>query len=141
MSKSIEKSFVILCVSGLLFACNMTGEKVMDRGPLKIYFSETTNEKIVGEFADYWIQEKYIGARPQNIKITEDKTNDIFQIRLILRKDFSAETKINFEELKLLDQIQQDLNTFVFQKKKCELVICDNKFQTLSTPIPLIPEQ
>ena len=55
MSKSIEKSFVILCVSGLLFACNMTGEKVMDRGPLKIYFSETTNEKIVGEFADYWI--------------------------------------------------------------------------------------
>ncbi len=119
----------------------MTGEKVMDRGPLKIYFSETTNEKIVGEFADYWIQEKYTGARPQNIKITEDKTNDIFQIRLILRKDFSAETKINFEELKLLDQIQQDLNTFVFQEKKCELVICDNKFQTLSTPIPLIPEQ
>ena len=74
-------------------------------------------------------------------KITEDKTNDIFQIRLILRKDFSAETKINFEELKLLDQIQQDLNTFVFQEKKCELVICDNKFQTLSTPIPLKPEK
>ena len=141
MPKYIDKSFVILCLSGLLFACNLTGEKVIDRGLLKIYFSESANEKIISKFADYWIQEEYIGARHQNIKITEDKTKDIFQIRLILRKDFSAETKINFEELKLLDQIQQDLNTFVFQKKKCELVICDNKFQTLSTPIPLIPEQ
>ncbi len=141
MSKSIEKSFVILCFIGLLSACNMTGEKVVDRGPLKVYFSDSTDEKIIGKFADYWIQEKYIGARAQNIKITEDTANEVYQIRLILRKDFSPEMKINFEELKCLGQIQQDLNTHVFMKKKCELVICDNKFQTISTPIPLNSEQ
>ena len=49
--------------------------------------------------------------------------------------------KIDFEELKLIGQIQQDLNTRVFVEKKCELVICDNKFQMISTPIPLNPEQ
>ena len=141
MPKYIDKSFVILCLSGLLFACNLTGEKVIDRGLLKIYFSESANEKIISKFADYWIQEKYIGARAQNIKITEDKTNSVFQIRLILRKDFGPKTKINFEELKLLGQIQQDLNTHVFLEKKCELVICDNKFQKISTPIPLNPEK
>ena len=141
MPKYIDKSFVILCLSGLLFACNLTGEKVIDRGLLKIYFSESANEKIISKFADYWIQEKYIGARAQNIKITEDKTNSVFQIRLILRKYFDPKTKINFEELKLLGQIQQDLNTHVFKEKKCELVICDNKFQTISTPIPINSEQ
>ena len=114
----------------------MTGEKVIERGALKVYFEESTNDKIIGNFADFWIQEKYIGSRPQNIKITEDKNAGVFQIRLILREDFSPETKINFEELKLLGQIQQDLNTHVFQNKKCELIICDNKFQTISTPIP-----
>jgi len=137
MSKSIEKSFVILVVTGLLFSCNMTGEKVIDRGLLKVYFAESTDEKIALRFADFWIDRKYVGERPQNIKITEDLSSEVFQIRLILREDFKSSTKINFDELKLLGQIQHELNSNVFDKKKCELVICDNKFQTINTPIPL----
>ena len=137
MSKSIEKSFVILVLTGLLFSCNMMGEKVIDRGLLKVYFAETTDEKIAVRFADFWIDRKYVGKRPQNIKITEDLSSEVFQIRLILREDFKSSTKINFDELKLLGQIQHELNSNVFDKKKCELVICDNKFQTINTPIPL----
>ena len=137
MSKSIEKSFVILVLTGLLFSCNMMGEKVIDRGLLKVYFAETTDEKIAVRFADFWIDRKYVGERPQNIKITEDLSSEVFQIRLILREDFKSSTKINFDELKLLGQIQHELNSNVFDKKKCELVICDNKFQTINTPIPL----
>ena len=137
MSKSIEKSFVILVFTGLLFSCNMTGEKVIDRGLLKVYFAESTDEKIAERFADFWIDRKYVGERPQNIKITEDLSSEVFQIRLILREDFKSSTKINFDELKLLGQIQHELNSNVFDKKKCELVICDNKFQTINTPIPL----
>ena len=137
MSKSIEKSFVILVVTGLLFSCNMIGEKVIDRGLLKVYFAESTDEKIAVRFADFWIDRKYVGERPQNIKITEDLSSEVFQIRLILREDFKSSTKINFDELKLLGQIQHELNSNVFDKKKCELVICDNKFQTINTPIPL----
>ena len=137
MSKSIEKSFVILVFTGLLFSCNMTGEKVIDRGLLKVYFAESTDEKIAVRFADFWIDRKYVGERPQNIKITEDLSSEVFQIRLILREDFKSSTKINFDELKLLGQIQHELNSNVFDKKKCELVICDNKFQTINTPIPL----
>ena len=137
MSKSIEKSFVILVFTGLLFSCNMTGEKVIDRGLLKVYFAESTDEKIALRLADFWIDRKYVGERPQNIKITEDLSSEVFQIRLILREDFKSSTKINFDELKLLGQIQHELNSNVFDKKKCELVICDNKFQTINTPIPL----
>ena len=137
MSKSIEKTSVILVLTGLLFSCNMTGEKVIDRGLLKVYFAESTDEKIAVRFADFWIDRKYVGERPQNIKITEDLSSEVFQIRLILREDFKSSTKINFDELKLLGQIQHELNSNVFDKKKCELVICDNKFQTINTPIPL----
>ena len=137
MSKSIEKTSVILVLTGLLFSCNMTGEKVIDRGLLKVYFAESTNEKIAERLADFWIDQKYVGERPQNIKITEDLSSEVFQIRLILREDFKSSTKINFDELKLLGQIQHELNSNVFDKKKCELVICDNKFQTINTPIPL----
>ena len=137
MSKSIEKTSVILVLTGLLFSCNMTGEKVIDRGLLKVYFAESTDEKIALRFADFWIDRKYVGERPQNIKITEDLSSEVFQIRLILREDFKSSTKINFDELKLLGQIQHELNSNVFDKKKCELVICDNKFQTINTPIPL----
>ena len=137
MSKSIEKSFVILVFTGLLFSCNMIGEKVIDRGLLKVYFAESTDEKIAERFADFWIDQKYVGERPQNIKITEDLSSEVFQIRLILREDLKSSTKINFDELKLLGQIQHELNSNVFDKKKCELVICDNKFQTINTPIPL----
>tara|TARA_B100001115_G_C15789068_1_gene388910 strand:+ start:116 stop:541 length:426 start_codon:yes stop_codon:yes gene_type:complete len=137
MSKSIEKSFVIIVLTGLLFSCNMIGEKVIDRGLLKVYFAESTDEKIAVRFADFWIDRKYVGERPQNIKITEDLSSEVFQIRLILREDFKSSTKINFDELKLLGQIQHELNSNVFDKKKCELVICDNKFQTINTPIPL----
>jgi len=137
MSKSIEKSFFIVVLTGFLFSCNMIGEKVLDRGLLKVYFDKSTDEKIAGRFADFWINRKYIGERPQNIKITEDASSETFQIRLILREDFKSNSKINFEELKLLGQIQHELNSIVFNKKKCELVICDNKFQTINTPIPL----
>ena len=119
----------------------MTGERVVDRGQLKVYFSDSTDEKIIVKFADFWIQENYIEDRPQNIKITEGKTNEVYQIRLILREDFSPEMKIDFEELKLIGQIQQDLNSSVCQEKNCEIVICDNKFQTIRTPIPINTEQ
>lgn len=119
----------------------MTGERVVDRGQLKVYFSDSTDEKIIVKFADFWIQENYIKDRPQNIKVTEGTTNEAYQIRLILREDFSPEMKIDFEELKLIGQIQQDLNNRVFQEKNCEIVICDNKFQTISIPIPVNTEQ
>jgi hypothetical protein len=141
MSKSVENFFVIALLCILLSACNMTGERVVDRGQLKVYFSDSTDEKIIVKFADFWIQESYIEDRPQNIKITEGTTNEVYQIRLILREDFSPKMKIDFEELKLIGQIQQDLNSRVFQEKKCEIVICDNKFQTISTPIPINTEQ
>lgn len=141
MSKSVENFFVIALLFILLSACKMTGERVVDRGQLKVYFSDSTDEKIIVKFADFWIQENYIEDRPQNIKITEGTTNEAYQIRLILREDFSPEMKIDFEELKLIGQIQQDLNSRVFQEKKCEIVICDNKFQTISTPIPINIEQ
>ena len=137
MPKSIENLFVFLLMSSLLCACNMIGDKVIERGSLKVYFSESTEEKIAVKFADFWINRKYVGNRPQNIKITEGESYQVFQIRLILRENFKSTTEINFEELKLLGQIQHELNSTVFDKKKCELVICDNKFQTINTPIPL----
>jgi len=83
----------------------MIGDKVIERGSLKVYFSESTEEKIAVKFADFWINRKYVGNRPQNIKITEGESYQVFQIRLILRENFKSTTEINFEELKLLGQI------------------------------------
>ena len=121
----------------LLFACDMNGEKVIDKGPLKVYYSDSADEIVISAFYDFWTKEQYVGERTQSIKITKNTKRNIYEVRIILRKDFAPSLKIEFEELKLLSQIQQDLNTNVFMKDLCELVICDNKFQTLTTPIPL----
>ena len=123
----------------LIVACDTSGEKVMDEGPLKVYYNDSSDQKVIAAFYDFWIKEQYVGDKTQSIKITENAERNVYEVRIILRKEFDPATTIDFKELQLMSEIQQELNTHVFMKKKCELVICDNKFQTLSAPMPIIP--
>lgn len=139
MPNSIQKHIFILLLSCLFYSCNMTGEGVIDREFLKVYFSKESHRDIAQKFANFWIKERYLGSRTQHIKITQNSKSKCYELRLILRKDFDPKEQMSFEELQLLASIQQDLNTNVFMEHKCELVICDNKFQTLKTPNPFNP--
>lgn len=133
-------TFFLFTVS-VICSCNLTGDYVLDYGNLKVYYDQEDSKKIAQNFASYWKKENYLGDRTQNIKLVLDEKKEIYQVRIILRKDFEEKEKLSFDELQILGRIQQDLNAFVFNSKPCELVICDNKFQILQTPHPLNSEK
>jgi hypothetical protein len=132
--KNLMLSFFLL---SFLYACNLTGDYVLEDGSLKVYYDQESIKSTAASFAAYWKKENYLGDREQSIKLVLDENSQKYEVRIILRKDFNPKEKLAFNELQILERIQHDLNANVFKAVPCELVICDNKFQVLQKPHPI----
>ena len=135
--KNLMLSFFLL---SFLYACNLTGDYVLEDASLKVYYDQESIKSTAASFAAYWKKENYLGDREQSIKLVLDENSQKYEVRIILRKDFNPKEKLAFKELQILEHIQHDLNANVFKAVPCELVICDNKFHVLQKPHPRNPE-
>ena len=96
--KNLMLSFFLL---SFLYACNLTGDYVLEDGSLQVYYDQESIKPTAASFAAYWKKENYLGDREQSIKLVLDENSQKYEVRIILRKDFNPKEKVAFNELQI----------------------------------------
>ncbi len=113
----------------LLFSCAKGYGNKLTAKNLNVYFEQKKDEKAANALGKFWQDKGLVGEREQNIMLRSDK--DFYYIYLIQTKDY-REIPMNFQEHKLLLELQEELDSVVFKATKpCKIVISNERFQEL----------
>lgn len=113
--------FVSACSKGY-------GNKLTDDS-IDVYFDSKEDEILANNLGKFWKKKGLTGEKKQSIRLIND--DEYFQVQIIANDPKSVD-KISFNELKLLLDLQTELDTTVFKgKNSCQIVICDNTFKPI----------
>lgn len=96
---------------------------------LTVYYNNEKDMNSAKKLADYWISRGLILDKPQTIRYFH--TDSVSQVQLIKTPNFSAKA-LNFDALKKLQSIEDDLNQTIFLRNKVDIVICDSRFNVIN---------
>ena len=97
---------------------------------LTIYYTIPSDLNQVKALAVFWKQNELIGKKNQSLRLFKLE-NGPYQVQLIAIKNEDSKT-LKFDEIKMLQELENQLNKEVFQKNKIDLVICDSRFKVLN---------
>ncbi len=99
-------------------------------GNVSIYYYSPSELNQVKTLAEFWIKNNLAKKKKQFLRVFKtDKGN--YQLQLIVSKS-ELENKLKFDELKLLQELENKLNKEIFIQNKIDLVICDSRFTVLN---------
>jgi uncharacterized protein YdiU (UPF0061 family) len=84
---------------------------------------------LLKKLADYWFSHELISEKSQTIRFFF--TDSISQVQLIKVPGFNAKSP-DFDVIKDLQTLEDDLNRTVFFKNKVDIVICDSRFNVVN---------
>jgi hypothetical protein len=122
---------ILLCLILIEIICSCTKGygTVHVQKNLTIYYNNNKDVNTVKELANYWISRKLILDKPQTIRYFHADT--ICQLQLIKTPSFNPKT-LNFDAIKELQNLEDELNGTIFSKNKVDVVICDSRFNVLN---------
>ena len=99
-------------------------------GNVSIYYYSPNDLNQVKTLAEFWNRNNLSKKKKQFLRVFKtDKGN--YQLQLIVSKSELAHN-LKFDEIKLLQELENKLNTEVFTQNKVDLVICDSRFTVLN---------
>ncbi|HLV41897.1 MAG TPA: hypothetical protein VKY37_06445 [Brumimicrobium sp.] len=119
--------FVIILLPTLLLSCGISMGDRIDNGNLSVYFLEGIPKEKAISFARYWRNNGFVGERKQIIQLESDK--DVVIVKIIEREMYH-EDLLNITEEALIQQLERDLKTKVFDLDT-EILITDNTFRPI----------
>lgn len=119
---------VILVSVTLLVSCVDDHGNRVEGGELSVYFDRDSDIQKAKDIAAYWKENDLLTGVEQDLKLTfQDST---FYLYLIKRKELELGS-LDFQERKLLIQLQSDLQDSLFKGESLELIISDDHFKPL----------
>lgn len=103
------------------------GSKVTG-GNLSVYFDNDKDQELATEIAHFWQANDLIADQPQDIKLTRYKKG--YRLALIARDKEDAKIMM-FKERKALMDLQSMLKDSIFQDKKFEIIVTDDRFKPI----------
>ena len=97
---------------------------------LTIYYTIPSDLNQVKALAVFWKKNELMGKKNQSLRLFKLE-NGSYQVQLIAAKNEDSKT-LKFDEIKMLQELENQLNKEVFQKNKIDLVICDSRFKVLN---------
>jgi hypothetical protein len=97
---------------------------------LTIYYTIPSDLNQVKALAVFWKENELMGKKNQSLRLFKLE-NGSYQVQLIATKNEDSKT-LKFDEIKMLQELENQLNKEVFQKNKIDLVICDSRFKVLN---------
>ena len=119
----------------ILYACSNGHGLHVSRNNISCYYEEDEHKEIADKIVTFILN---IGISPnKNMDVKLLKSNTKFQLLLIKNDAFKSD--VNFEEIKLLSDFQDQLNSSIseFKLNPCEVALADNQFKILEIPNPL----
>lgn len=118
---------------GILFlfisvSCTQGHGNKLESDQLDIYFEFREDEKLAAALGKFWKDQELIGEKKQTLRLTKD--DRVYLLQLIAN-DPKEVSNMPFQELKLLLELQKQLNETVFEKSTCEIVLCNGSFQII----------
>ena len=125
----MNKFFFLLVLSLTLFSCSKGfGNKLEGEG-YDVYFEFKEDEALANSLGKFWAQKDLVGKSKQSIRLTKD---DEFYFIQLVASNKSQVTQMPYNELKLLFDLQNEIDSVIFKdKKSCQIVICDGSFNPI----------
>ena len=99
-------------------------------GNVSIYYYSPNDLNQVKTLAEFWNRNNLSKKKKQFLRVFKtDKGN--YQLQLIVSKSELVHN-LKFDEIKLLQELENKLNKEVFTQNKIDLVICDSRFTVLN---------
>lgn len=126
MKKIVISNLIIL---SLVLSCAKGYGTAYIQKNLTIYYTNDKELSNVKKLADYWFSHELISEKSQTIRFFY--TDSISQVQLIKVSGFNAKSP-DFDVIKDLQTLEDDLNRTVFFKNKVDIVICDSRFNVVN---------
>ena len=120
---------VVFFLTTILFSCTQGYGTAYSRKKLTIYYTNNKDLDAVKKLADFWFSKALISNKPQSIRFLNIDT--VRQVQLIQSPNFTTKT-LNFESIKNLQELEDNLNETVFFKNNVDVVICDSRFNVIN---------
>jgi hypothetical protein len=114
----------------ILFSCVKGYGVAYVKNNLTVYYTIDSDLQSAKLLADFWFNNQLINNKKQFLRINY-VPNKPRQIQLVANDPIAAK-KMNFEELNLLQNIENQLNESIFKTAKIDLVLCDNRFNVVN---------
>ena len=121
--------FVVFFLTTILFSCTQGYGTAYNRKKLTIYYTNNKDLDAVKKLADFWFSKELISNKPQSIRFLN--IDSVSQVQLIQSPNFTTKT-LNFESIKNLQELEDNLNETVFFKNNVDVVICDSRFNVIN---------
>lgn len=125
--KLINNIKLIALLTVFLSSCGIPMGNRIDKGNLKVYYLEGVTKEDAIDFANFWVDEGYVGEQEQIIQL--EAVDDIVWVKIIESINYQDEP-LSIHEQAMLQEIERDLNKSVFDKNAI-LQITDNTFRPL----------
>lgn len=121
---------VFLFTVFIVSSCAKGYGKVYVTGNVSIYYYSPNDLNQVKTLAEFWNRNNLSKKKKQFLRVFKtDKGN--YQLQLIVSKSELVHN-LKFDEIKLLQELENKLNKEVFTQNKIDLVICDSRFIVLN---------
>jgi hypothetical protein len=121
----MKRFLSLLLIVVFIQSCGMPMGDRVDAENLKVYYMEGVDQQQAIRFARYWRDNGFIGDRQQYIQLSRDE-HGIVLVKLIEREMY-REDELSIIELSLIQQLQRDLASDVFEEE-VEVVITGDRF-------------
>jgi hypothetical protein len=120
-----------------LSSCLKQEGNIIESSNTTVHFENNKDRIYAEKLLNFWIENQFNGQRKQDLELTKSADNRMYILKVIVREGFDGEN-LPYEELKLFNDIQTNLNAQIFQEIPCQIAISDQHFNTLSIPNKLI---
>lgn len=125
--KTLKSLTVLSILSIILFSCGMPMGNRVDKGNLKVYYLEGVKKQEAIDFANFWVDEGYVGEEEQTIQL--EVSDEIILVKIIESVHYQNEP-LSINEQAMLQDIERKLNKDVFSRT-ADLQITDNTFRPI----------
>ena len=85
----------------------------VEKNNTTVYYDIKKDQVYAERLLDFWIRNNFDGKRKQSLKLTREKDNKSFILKVIVTENFQSQ-QMPFEDIKLFNEIQSQLNEEIF---------------------------
>lgn len=113
----------------LLQSCTKGHGNLLQSEKLDVYYESKEDEALASSLGHFWKNKGFLSNEKQTIRLSGD--DEYYYVQIIASDPKNVED-LPYIEMKLLLELQNELDTTVFAKTKgSQILICDKEFKTL----------